>query len=118
MRQAYVRSRLEDAVGFDDVRVCEHLQDFQLFLDVGYGGLVACLAGLDHVDLAVLLADRFPQHSSATLAERLHHRELLFEGDRSRGPVSLFLCRVPFALGVALSVLSVLFVVCRLFVDA
>ena len=116
MSQTYVRSRLEDAVGLDDVRVREHLQDFQLFLDVGYGGLVACLARLHHEDLAVLLAHRLPQHAAPALAQRLHHCELLFERLRPRVLVSLLLRGVSFpkvalpvvAIVPALSVLSVL----------
>lgn len=106
MSQTYVRSRLEDAVGLDDVRVREHLQDFQLFLDVGYGGLVACLARLHHEDLAVLLAHRLPQHAAPALAQRLHHCELLFECLRPRVLVSLLLRGVSFP-KVALPVVAI-----------
>ncbi len=73
------RSRLEDAVGFDDVRVCEHLQDFQLFLDVGYAGRVVGLAGLDRADLAVAQTDDFPHDAAATLAQVLEDLELTRE---------------------------------------
>jgi hypothetical protein len=116
VRPAYVRRRLEDAVGLDDVRVREHLQDLQLFLDVGYGRLVARLAGLHHVDFAVLPAHRLPQHSAPALAQRLHHRELLFEGRRPRQPHALLLGRG--ALALLLRAVSVLFVVRGLLVDA
>ena len=79
MSQTYVRSRLEDAVGLDDVRVREHLQDFQLFLDVGYAGRVVGLAGLDCAHLAVSQTDDLPHDAAAALPQVLQHPELTRE---------------------------------------